>query len=339
MTTKNANKAAQVWAAWLEEIKAAHAELAGIDLEGAQGERNQAEARAWQAARAGNELVDVAPTITPSRDDRDRVRRALMTNIKEVPEAERTGNQRERCKAWQQHHDAITVAEEALALAEEELADTQRRHDKAAARLAQAEAAQPDAGPQALEAIKVDRERLEAERDRIESALAGMAEDQSNHQQAQREAEQAQALLDDLEAQAALGEADESAQRDAATALAKARAKATKAKEAAERQASARRGLQRKLEGIERHAQELEAIRTEVGRRVHHEALAAAESRLLEAVKAMGLEGIVAEINQHRRDLEALTPDSRYEPARVRVTLPTFYAMPERHQAPEAITV
>ncbi|MBN8412992.1 hypothetical protein [Halomonas litopenaei] len=175
-------------------------------------------------------------------------------------------------------------------------------------------------------------EQADSRRKRIEQALGAMENDGSAHRLAQEEAEQAQLRLDELEADAALGELREGEQRAAQAALAKARTKAQKALEEARRQASARRGLESRLVVAAERADELRKVRDEVAINIHTQALAEAEEALVDYLDGDELRNLTAEVAKHHAALTSAQPGHSYGPAQIEIRMPTLYCHHDRQR-------
>lgn len=235
--------------------------------------------------------------------------------------------------------DGLRNASAALDEAEQALADAEKRHTELNDELAEIEKQRPKASHSSIKALAAEIERGEGDCQRIEDAITSMDDDGSAHSLAQNELLEAQQRLDDLEAAAALGDADKDAKRAATTALAAARKKAEGAKQDADRQTSARRGLERRLETTRAQVDELAAVKREVARHVYESEMAAAEAALLKHLSQEAIQPLIDRLNESRDSFNAVAGEgTRYRRAELEIKMPSLYG-PKRDACSDTITI
>lgn len=235
-------------------------------------------------------------------------------------------------------HDGLRTASANLKEAEQALADAERHHEALSTDLGEIEKQRPKASHSSMKALAAEIERSEADCQRIEDAIASMDDDGSAHSLAQNELAEAQQRLDDLGADAALGDANKDAQRAATNAIAAARKKSETAQQDAARQTSARRGLERRLDATRAQVDELTAIKNEVARHVYETEMAAAESALLKHLSQDAIQPLVERLNEARDSLDAVAQEgTSYRRAELEIRLPILYG-PQGGASHERIT-
>lgn len=219
------------------------------------------------------------------------------------------------------------------------LTDAEKRHSELTDDLASVEKERPKASHSSIKALTAEIEHSEADCQRFENALADMVNDGSAYSLAQNELAEAQQRLDDLEADAALGDANKDAQRAAANAIAAARKKSETAQQDAARQTSARRGLERRLEATLALIEELTTIKSEVARHVYESEMAAAESALLKYLSQDTIQPLMDRLNDARDNLNAVAVEgTHYQSATIEIQLPGLYG-PQQDACPDTITI
>lgn len=322
----------QDWTSWMERLASAQQDVRESSPVDAERQADQCLLRAQDATRRSAEAIGTHCSQAPDTGERRNIRNALLKRINEVPERDRSMRHRQYVRGWQQHLDSINDKESSLADAVQKLKEIREVRQEAETHLAEVKAQQPEASHAALKAVADAIEEAEGEKLRIENALAAMDDDDSAASLAEREAEEARSTLDDLEAAAALGKHDEERQKAAITALAKARKKAEQARQDAQRQASARRGLERKLSDSHERLEELHKVHRVVASRVYMADMEKAERRLVDLIESPEIKNTLATINDIRERLESVEPESGYRRAYLEVRLPGFYAHPDRER-------
>lgn len=211
-----------------------------------------------------------------------------------------------------------------------ECSEAQTQTEKA---LAVAIKARPDASPQALEAVTQAMADLQQRVDKINATVAAMKDSDSIAADLEAQARSAAEEVERLEASALLGEVDEAAKGQANTTLAKARKAAEKAAEEAEKQAAARRGLNKMRDDLQAELSELESLHRGVGYEVSKVAMTKAERDLLSAIEAAGLQDRLSALNAARDQASFYAPEGTgYRSASIEMKLSHFYmvAAPER---------
>ena len=197
--------------------------------------------------------------------------------------------------------------------------------------------AEPESNPKLLAAIDKEVHKAQADADEVRVALERLESEAGDLEGAKHEADAAQAELDEIEAGALLGAADESARRQAVAALSKARNKAQKAQEEASRREAGARGLRRKHESLGGRLEALTRKRAEVALLVHWDEIEKAEKRLVDLLQGEELAAIMRELNTCVRNYgkarKALNDDARMpEAKKLTIELPTLWAHPERRR-------
>ncbi|MDN3553282.1 hypothetical protein QWY74_07375 [Halomonas almeriensis] len=322
---------AQDWHSWLEQLEQTQQAVRAASPQEAGKEADRCLLGAQAATRKAAEAIGAACSTDPEGGERRTIRNTLNARINEVPRRDRTKMHAQNVNIWRQHLDSIDEKEEALADALEVLQEARAARQEAESQLSQVQKQQPKASHSALDAIASEIQEAEGEQDRIQNALASMGDDDGAARLAEQEAEEARAKLDDLEASAALGSQDDEGQKAASTALARARKKAEQARQDAQRQESAQRGLERRLAEVSDRVDSLQKVHDAVAERVYMADLEKAERRLMDILQGAELQDALASINGIR---EKLTPvmDGSFGRAELEVKMPVFYALADANR-------
>lgn len=326
---KPMNKTAEAWSQWLAELDEKRQTLSTISSQIGQAYSRYERARnaAWHHTDRAAALTGIDIGHQPEKEARDQVRSRLVSKIQRAKASKARPPEEGE---WKQTAHRLEQAETDFSEAAAHIEELEAQKAQVSAELKDVEQRQPKGSKAALDALDSEIEKLEAEKSRVGQALTEMSEDDGAARKADQEAREAQETLDDIEASTALGEADEAAQRTAATALAKARRKAEQATEEADRQSSRRRGLERRKASLEEQGSSLRDIRNGVAQRVYWVELEDWEKRLVSILEGAELKATLAEINRIRSLLDESTPDGSYLRASLSIKTPQLYAHPER---------
>lgn len=174
---------------------------------------------------------------------------------------------------------------------------------KALAALAAIESRPPKAGHNALEAFDGEIQAVREELEQVDKTLEAMEDGQDSQQRASANLVNAQALVDELEGAAALGNDNLEEQSKAHTALEKAQGNIEQAAKQVRRQQGARRGLERKRSQLVERLEELGQMHADIARDVYMADLESQETRLVSLLSGDDIRQLVESINATRRQL------------------------------------
>lgn len=319
------------WKAWLEQHQQAQKAVraATVKASEARHQMETAERHLTYLTRQDRPYdLTIADPATP-----EQVQKVIEHLAKKL---ERSATHRddpsrlELQRAWNDLKHTRSRFEEAQAVYTE-CSEAQTQAEKA---LAVAVKARPEASPQALEAVTQAMADHQQRIDKINTTVAAMKDSDSIAADLEAQARRAAEEVERLEASALLGEVDEAAKGQATTTLAKARKASEKAAEQAEKQASARRGLEKMRNDLQAELTELESLQRGVGYEVGNAAVAKAERDLLVAIEVAGLQDRVTAINAARDEANHYAPEGTgYNAAHIELRLSHFYTM----EAPEQL--
>lgn len=311
------------WQKWLKEKQQAQAAFesakAGVwpaqhALERAQDKLND---RVREAAPAGAK-VNNPPTLEQVADQLSRLD-AMMNKDGSLNHAQRRAE-------WAGQASAIKQAQAEHGNATEALKQAQHEQQQAEQALQDMERAMPSATPKAVAAIEAEIEDRRQKIGKVDATLAAMKDSSSIAAELESTAKAAAEDVERLEAQALLGNADETAKGNAATALTKARKESEKAAEQTEKQKAAKRGLEKMRHDWEAELESLQTLLNGVGFEVTIAEAAKHEQTLLAALESIGLDRLLANINRARDQATAYADGkASYSTARMRVKLPILY--------------
>jgi len=229
-------------------------------------------------------------------------------------------------KEWQAALEKISKAEQHLAETAEALEEWRADKQAAVQALEKVEKAMPTPSVKALNEIDGEIDKLQTRAAKISDTITAMKDESSIASALDAEAKGAAAELERLEAEALLGENNDSDKAAAITRVAKARKAAETACEKASKQATARRGLEALLTEAEGKAKEFQKIRRHVAIEVAAVEAAEAERALLDVINADVLRPLLARINDARDTLNAnADPGTSYLTARIKIQLPVMF--------------
>lgn len=302
------NKAVKAWQDWIAQRDAQREELSSVKgrLRQLEKDRSRAKKNAFWEAHPVLELTDFPVKNKPLSEFPSP--QEVVAKVEWGLQQQESQRDRGQGISWNLNEvrSALSklkpLVEEAERLDAEwnQLLDQQARLQEAVDSL---ESNPPKAGHGALEAFDNEIQSAEEAISRVDRTLEGMSDGDSLVAHAKEEAQRAQARLDDLEATAALGEANEEDQRTAAATLKRAHAEVEQAKAEASRLESARRGLERKRHQLIERRDDLGTKHAEIAGEVYLEDLASAEQRLVEALGSDEIRELVEEVNAGRRQL------------------------------------
>lgn len=290
------------WQAWLAKRKGLKATMERLAIREARSRYTSAQEMARQLGMDAKDLMGERRDLqrSPTNEDLQKIATALSRYVKDCLERGRT----DLAFSPEQMLAELEEANEAAGAALEHLKSLEDQQETLENDLQHLKNNPPDADLKALTVLDKELAQLESDKARIREALDSMMNDDGGIRQAEQEAADAQYRLDSMEASAVLGQSNESEQRSAAAMLAKATARATKAKEEAERRSSARRGLESKLDNVNAQAEALSDLRSELALTVYKEEMRESENRLIAFLEAEEVKGLTNKLYESRRGYE-----------------------------------
>lgn len=303
------DKSVKEWRSWIKERNRLKGEILDLEIRGrdAKGLASKLACLTRMESHKGLELLDVkvhqfAESELPTPDDVAPMLQAAISSAEKgrhVPGKTFNINVGEARKTLNDLRYSLEDRDKA----QRSSGDLADRLELVRERLEELENAPPKAGHGALKALDEELKSSRDEASRVTAAMEARHDTGGAVATAKEEAARAQERVDDLEAAAALGEVGDGERQAASAALTKARNKLTDAKDAADRQAAAARGLHRQLDKVNARIKELEDLRAEVAREVHMDDIAAAEIELVDMLGSDRVRELVETINASRSAL------------------------------------
>lgn len=316
------------WREWIDTRAIKHTELANVNsaLSEAQEALRRMSMKVVAVTKEANEHAGARiPYNEPSQADRHLV----LTALSQLQVQRRAHVSNDQLALWAHHAKALSLAEQALQSAQQTVDELAEQSAQLKQELADLDTKQPKADERALELFSAEMADAEAEQARIEQILYSLGGEVTDDS-AQAELEAAQSKLDELEALAALGENTNAEQKTAQATLTRAKNKAQAELEEANRKASARRGLERKLKAQGEQVAELGKMRDQIALLFHGERLAQQEQELIDYLLDGKLTKLMGAIRDTREKMTELTPGGRYLLDPLEITLPHIYLADER---------
>lgn len=314
---------AKAWKSWIEQRNEARTAHEAINVDSARSQHQAAQKAIYHVMR---ELSPTGSKVSepPTPEEIAREVDKLNARISHYRmDGEQSAPRFAECSAeLDKLQSAQTKVDESAA----SLADVEKRKLIAQKALEKIEADMPKATPKALAALEAEITSRQKQIERIDTTIASMKDETSHASAIEAEAAEAVAAVDALEADALLGEVSQADKSAAATRLAKARKAAENASQLADKQASARRGLVTRRNGLESEVTDLKEIHRGAAFELARLELVQAEAALLDALSGERLTPLLDAINRARDDLNDNAPEgTSYPTARLNIKFPFLY--------------
>ncbi|CAM4017555.1 hypothetical protein VRRI112168_10830 [Vreelandella rituensis] len=314
---------ASAWKSWIEQRQKAREAHSAVRVSEAENRHKTAQARLYHLLR---ELSPAGSWVSQPPTD-DEVSREMNKLNARVEHYQKLGAGGKTGLAAHRHElDKLESAGTEEKDAAAALVDAQKREAVTRDALEKIESSMPAATPKALSALASEIASRQKQIQKIDAAIDGMQDESGHASLIEVEAIDAAAAVDAMEADALLGEVSKADMSTASTRLAKARKAAETARQQADKQASARRGLEFRRDAFEAEVAELDEIRTAAAFELGRVELAQAEAALLDALSGDRLQPLMDAVNRARSELNANAPEgTAYSTARLNIELPFLY--------------
>lgn len=299
------------WQTWLKRRAQAQSAYLNCSDRKARAEADSLNHKAVQVCSEAVELMGIQASWPYPPEKRGRIREHMAREAQYLAD-------RGESYTSKQLRDLLARLDEAEAqysAAREKVKSLADKKVRLRSEMEEVAANPPKSSRKALESIDEALKKNAAEKKRVTQAMEKLGDSEGAIGHAQRKMEDAQEHLDTLSAAAAMGD-DAPDQRSATTGLAKARAELTKAQEEADRQDSARRGLERKSAQLDEQAEELGSLRSEVLIELSKMEMAEAEGQLIELLTNPAIKDTVEHLNRLKRQYAKAQTDSEDDPLR-----------------------
>lgn len=338
-------KPANEWQQWIAKRQAQQEALASLTAQKheANREREEAEQQAYWGKMPLLEMTGYPVRNTPM----SQLPKAAEVVRRVSYELEQQRALRAKGLSFEWNLNQVSKALAALQTLVEQMSAAKQRFESLEAQekeqqeaLAAIESRPPKAGHNALEAFDGEIHAVREELEQVDKTLEAMEDGQDSQQRANANLVNAQALVDELEGAAALGNDNLEEQSKAQTALEKAQGNIEQAAKQVRRQQAARRGLERKRSQLVERLEELGQMHADIARDVYVADLESQETRLVSLLGGDDIRQLVESINATRRQLnqaihhgESRQPsNSPHSPLRVSVEFKHLEHHPDRKQ-------